>query len=45
MEAAVAVEMPAAEARERLAAFVEEMAGGLGHVRRGENALLYVRGL
>lgn len=45
MEAAVAVEMPAAEAQERLAAFVEEVAAGLGHLRRRENALLYVRGL
>jgi SRSO17 transposase len=37
--------MPAAEARERLVAFVEEVVAPLGHVRRRENALLYVRGL
>jgi SRSO17 transposase len=45
MEAAVATEMPAAEAGERLVAFVEEIVAGLGHARRRENALLYVRGL
>ena len=45
MEASLAVEMPAAEARERLLAFVGEVVAGLGHVRRRENALLYVRGL
>lgn len=45
MEAALATEMPAAEARERLVAFVDEIGGGLGHVRRRENALVYVRGL
>ncbi len=45
MGTAVAVEMPAVEARERLVAFVGEMAVGLGHPRRQENALLYVRGL
>ena len=45
MEAAVAIEMPALEARERLVCFVGEMAVGLGHVCRRENALLYVRGL
>ncbi len=45
MEAAVATEMPASDARERLLAFVEEMATALGHPRRRENALLYVRGL
>jgi SRSO17 transposase len=37
--------MPAVEARERLVEFVAEMAAGLGHVRRRENALVYVRGL
>jgi SRSO17 transposase len=45
MQAAVAIEMPATEARERLVEFVAEMAAGLGHVRRRENALVYVRGL
>src|SRR6266511_4464741 len=45
MQAAVAVEMPAVEARERLAAFVEEVVARLPHVRQRENALLYVRGL
>jgi SRSO17 transposase len=45
MQAAVAIEMPATEARERLVEFVGEMAAGLGHVRRRENALIYVRGL
>jgi len=45
MEAAVLPEMPAAQARERLYAFVEEVVAGLEHVRQRENALLYVRGL
>jgi len=45
MEAAVAVETPAAEARERLVAFVQEVVARLAHVRQRENALLYVRGL
>ena len=45
MEAARVPVMPAAEARERLVAFVEEVVAPLGHVRRRENALLYVRGL
>ncbi|MBX5485421.1 MAG: IS701 family transposase [Mycolicibacterium hassiacum] len=45
MEAAVAVERPASGVRERLAAFVDGISVGLGHVRRRENALLYVRGL
>jgi SRSO17 transposase len=45
MEAAVAVKRPASEVRERLAAFVDEISVGLGHPRRRENALLYVRGL
>ena len=45
MEAALAPVMPAAEARERLVAFVEEVVVPLQHVRQRENALLYVRGL
>ncbi len=45
MEAVLAPEMPAVDARERLVAFIEEVGEGLGHVRRHENALLYVRGL
>jgi hypothetical protein len=47
MQAAVAVEpeMAAIEPRERLVAFVAEMAAGLAHVRQRENALVYVRGL
>jgi SRSO17 transposase len=45
MEAVLAFEAPATEVRERLVAFMDEVAAGLGHVRRRENALLYVRGL
>ena len=45
MEAVLASEMPALEARERLVGFVEEVVSGLNHVRQRENALLYVRGL
>ena len=45
MEAAIAFEVPAAETRERLAEFVEEVVAGLPHIRQRENALLYVRGL
>jgi SRSO17 transposase len=45
MGAAVAVEVPAAETRERLAEFVVEMVSALPHVRQRENALVYVRGL
>jgi SRSO17 transposase len=45
MGVAVAVEVPAAETRERLAAFVAGMVSGLPHVRQRENALVYVRGL
>jgi SRSO17 transposase len=47
MQAAVAVEpeMAAVEPRERLVAFVAEMAARLPHARQRENALLYVRGL
>ena len=45
MEAVLADEMPAIEARERLVAFVEEVTWRLPHVRQRENALMYVRGL
>ena len=45
MGAAVAVEVPAAETRERLVGFVAEVVAGLPHVRQRENALVYVRGL
>ena len=45
MEAALGFGMPAAEARERLAGFVEEMAERLPLRRQRENAFLYVRGL
>ena len=45
MEAAIAFEAPAVEARERLVVFVEQVAARLPHVRQRENALLYVRGL
>lgn len=45
MGAAVAVGVPAARTRERLAAFVAEMVSALPHVRQRENALVYVRGL
>src|SRR6266542_994502 len=45
MGAALAVEMPAVEARERLADFVAEVVRSLPHVRQRANALLYVRGL
>ena len=45
MEAALALEMPAAGVRERLAEFVEEVAERLPLRRQRENALLYVRGL
>ena len=45
MEAALALEAPAAEVRERLAGFVEEVAERLPLRRQRENALLYVRGL
>ena len=44
MEAAM-VETSAREPRERLLAFVEEVARPLPHIRQRENALLYVRGL
>ncbi len=45
MEAAVAVELPAVEVRDRLVAFVEEVVARLPLRRQRENALLYVRGL
>jgi SRSO17 transposase len=45
MEAAVAVEVPAVEVRDRLVGFVEEVAARLPLRRQRENALLYVRGL
>src|SRR5712692_11475730 len=45
MEAALRLESPAVGARERLVAFVGEMAAGLALARQRENALLYVRGL
>jgi SRSO17 transposase len=45
MGAALAFEVPAEGVRERLVAFVGEVTSGLAHVRRQENALLYVRGL
>src|SRR6266567_4117068 len=45
MGAAVSMEVPAAETRERLAEFVGEVVAPLAHVRQRENALVYVRGL
>jgi SRSO17 transposase len=45
MEALLAVEMPAADARERLVAFVEEIVCALSLPIQRANALLYVRGL
>src|SRR4051794_16240198 len=45
MEAAMQLESPAVAARERLVAFVGEVAGGLSLARQRSNALLYVRGL
>jgi DDE superfamily endonuclease len=45
MGAVLATELTAVGVRERLVAFVEEVSEGLGHPRRRENALLYVRGL
>ena len=45
METAVAIEMPASEARERLVAFADSVVAGLLHVRQRENALVYMRGL
>src|SRR5438552_2760322 len=45
MEAALRLESPAVEARERLVSFVGEVVEGLALARQRENALLYVRGL
>src|SRR5947207_4245246 len=45
MEAAIQLESPAVAVRERLVAFVGEVAGGLSLARQRSNALLYVRGL
>jgi SRSO17 transposase len=45
MEAALAIELPAADARDRMVGFVEEVACPLPLRRQRENALLYVRGL
>jgi hypothetical protein len=45
MGAAVAVEVPVAQTRERLAEFVGEMVSALPRVRQRQNALVYVRGL
>ena len=45
MEAAALLEMPAVEARERLAAFVSEVTSVLWLPVQRQNALLYVRGL
>src|SRR5438128_1556390 len=45
MEAAFVVEASAGEVRERLVGFVGGVTAVLGHVRRRENALVYVRGL
>jgi SRSO17 transposase len=45
MEAAVALDVAAVEVRDRLARFVEAVAGPLPLRRQRENAVLYVRGL
>jgi SRSO17 transposase len=45
MEAAVVVEVPAVEVRERLVGFVEAVVARLPLRRQRQNALLYVRGL
>jgi SRSO17 transposase len=45
MEAALASEMPATEARERLVAFMDEIVSALPLPIQRANALLYVRGL
>jgi|SRR5581483_2544008 len=45
MGAALGMGTVAGAVRERLVAFVEEVTSGLTHVRRRENALVYVRGL
>ena len=45
MEAALAIELPAADARDRMVGFVEEVVCLLPLRRQRENALLYMRGL
>ncbi len=40
----VSIQGPATGARERLVAFVAEMAAGMAHPRQRANALVYVRG-
>ena len=45
MQAALQVDTPALETRERLVGFLGEVAAGLSLARQRENALLYVRGL
>lgn len=45
MQEASVPQVTAAEARERLMAFMAEVVAGLPHVRQRENAVLYVRGL
>ncbi|MCZ7664499.1 MAG: IS701 family transposase [Thermoleophilia bacterium] len=45
MQRALETDATAADARERLMAFVAEMVASFSHVRQRENALLYVRGL
>jgi SRSO17 transposase len=45
MEAALAVEMPAAQARERLLGFMDEIVAQLPLAVQRQNAALYVRGL
>src|SRR5262245_60658706 len=45
MEAALAVGAAAAEVRDRLLSFVDEVAGRLPLRRQRENAVLFVRGL
>ncbi len=45
MEATLVIGAPAAEVQERLVAFMDGIGACLGHPRRSENALLYVRGL
>ena len=45
MEAVLQLGSPAVEARERLVAFMGEVADGLSLARQRSNALLYVRGL
>ena len=45
MEAALVIEAPATDVRDRLVSFVEEVAFPLSLRRQRENALLYVRGL